>query len=53
VEDLGRELRVATGCGRCRDCACKVIAEEKLALWREDLRDGDMHPDLLPAGAPA
>lgn len=27
VEDLGRELKVATCCGRCRDCARGVLEE--------------------------
>ena len=27
LEDLQIDLGVATGCGRCADCACDVLAE--------------------------
>ncbi|MBD3618703.1 MAG: bacterioferritin-associated ferredoxin [Chromatiales bacterium] len=39
VEDLSRELKVATCCGRCRDCARGVLEE---ALDAQD---------VLPIGA--
>ncbi len=28
VEDLSRELKVATCCGRCSDCARKILCEK-------------------------
>lgn len=39
VEDLSRELKVATCCGRCRDCARAVL---------EEVLDA---PDVLPIDA--
>lgn len=53
VEELGQELGVATGCGRCLDCACQVIDDEKAAMRRENGRDCAGPPRLLPAGASA
>jgi len=29
VEDLSRELKVATCCGRCKDCANRILCENR------------------------
>lgn len=31
-EALQEDLRVATACGACRDCACSVFAESRVEL---------------------
>ena len=46
VEDLGRELKVATCCGRCADCARKILCEEAPAI---SLTASFASPALVPA----
>lgn len=36
LECLQFELGVATQCGRCAECACQVLHEEKRALATEE-----------------
>lgn len=38
LEDLQRELGVATGCGRCAECACSVMAEAHAEARHENGR---------------
>ncbi|MCP5304164.1 MAG: (2Fe-2S)-binding protein [Chromatiaceae bacterium] len=33
MEQLGNELKVATCCGRCRDCANRILDEALAAQW--------------------
>ncbi len=37
VEDLSRELNVATCCGRCKDCARKILCENINIVMPADL----------------
>lgn len=34
VDELSAELKVATCCGRCRDCAQRVLREAAADRWR-------------------
>ena len=34
IEAISRELRVATCCGRCRDCAEQVIRDAAAPEWQ-------------------
>lgn len=36
LEALQAELGVATQCGRCAECACQVLRDEKQALTAEE-----------------
>jgi bacterioferritin-associated ferredoxin len=38
-DKLQQELKVATCCGRCRDCACQVMADAQAERWA-------LEPDL-------
>ena len=33
LEELGRQLKVATCCGRCRDCAQRMLNDVACAQW--------------------
>jgi bacterioferritin-associated ferredoxin len=35
LEAVSRELRVATCCGRCRDCATQVIQDAVVQAWSD------------------
>ena len=35
-DDLCAELRVASCCGRCRDCAQRVHSDALAELWRDE-----------------
>jgi bacterioferritin-associated ferredoxin len=35
LEELSARLKVATCCGRCRDCASRVLDEAVAARWQE------------------
>ncbi|MCB1773292.1 MAG: (2Fe-2S)-binding protein [Gammaproteobacteria bacterium] len=36
-DELCSQLRVATCCGRCRDCAHRVLDEARAERWSQDV----------------